>query len=185
MVGWLVVDKIYAGFNRSAESAALRMAIAGDQELLDEYFAKSVQVDAELSRLESRYVAAADLPKIQDQLIELAKQCNCSLQKSAVSREETRPLPTDGLSGEVSNRRAVAKASGGLQLHVAAIQVSIEGDLENLQKFYRQLRSQNWLFGCEDVQWQRQGDTNQRIRLNIVLSFYRGRLDRESASVAL
>ncbi len=146
---------------------------------LDEQLAS---VKAELSDLERSMVGMDLMPKIQSELMELARDSGCQLRKAVIQSgstvtwepEKTEPSQAE-LEAEMADPAAmrVAEKESPYRLSTEQLSLSLTGTLKQTFDFLDRIRERNWLMRVAQISFSRDADGRGQLVVEANLAFHK------------
>lgn len=172
------INYVDARYEYTRELSVQEDLIAQDseqQQRLDQFHADSERMGSQLSEFEKRAISEAELSEVQDQLLSLAKEHNCTIKKASprgvLVREFTTSKPT-GLEANVNDpNRVPGTVHKEFEIHDAGLALNIEGELKATLDFLETVKKQPWFTSTRQLVLRRDPSQPSRIATELELRF--------------
>lgn len=136
---------------------------------LDEQLA---QLNQELQHYERAMIGVEEIPALQSELMELARESQCKLRKS-VSQSGASHSWTQQREGDSNEEEEYDSEESPYKLVTAQLNLSWEGTLEQTFDFLSRVRAQDRLMKFSQISFARSPDGSGRLSVEVNLSFYK------------
>lgn len=141
--------------------------------------ARSVELEGELNRLrsecqahESAMISGVQLPKVQSELMDMAREHGCQLRKSVSQPGETETW--NSLRRERMTQDELFDAGESpYQLAVEQLSLTLEGSVEQTFDLLQAVKKQGWLSKVSQVSFARSPERADRLMIEATIAFYK------------
>ncbi|MCA9157061.1 MAG: hypothetical protein KDA72_01965 [Planctomycetales bacterium] len=168
------------------EQTAQMLADLAEAEQTQELAKQLVQVQNELQAIEATMVGVEQMPTIQSDLMELARDAGCQLRKAAVQpgssltweleneggADEDLEPPLPGQLPAASNMPEM-KPESPYRLTTEQISLTLTGSLTQTLDFLDRVHQQPWLMRVAQIHLSRDGENNGQLVVEANLAFHK------------
>ena len=166
------VDGRYHCEVEAAAQTALVSQNSDQQQRLELYQADSIRMQAELKQIDEQSVSYTELTQVQDQLLALARQNNCTLRKASPRVKGTVDFKTKANSKDnESYNDGLEDAVPEFEIHQACLVLNVAGDLTRILSFMKAIREQTWVATTEQLTLRRESNNVGGMSLEMELNF--------------
>jgi hypothetical protein len=127
---------------------------------------------AQLKELEAKTVDDSTLPKLRDDLVNLAKETGCSVRRISPGGKSSRPwAPGDNPIGPADDAKRT-DATTGFQLEWRPVSISLSGTSANLRAMLERIGASKMLMHAKAIDMYPSSPTRQSLTLDMELWYY-------------
>ena len=174
----IVINYVDARYRYQKELLTQEDLIAQDNEQrarLEKYKGKAERMKSAIAKLEDRAVTESELAKIQDELLSLAKQYNCTLKKASPRGTIVRAFEVSKKTFDMPPLNGSLPVAGGqdkeFDVHEIGLALSFEGELKATMEFLDAIKKQPWFISTYQLGLRRDLNNASRLATELELRF--------------
>ena len=136
---------------------------------IDSYRSQLADLDVKLAALEARTVGPAQTGEYRNQIVELARQCNCRIRRIELGASDARPWKEKDRAIDYQGARKDAGAPTSFSLLRNTMAVTVDGAMPNLQTFLKLMVEQKKLVHPHRVELHRASRDGKQVTLQLEL----------------
>lgn len=144
------------------------------QRQLDGFRANAARIEQELNAIEDKLVEEADLGKVQDRLLHLAKASQCTLKKASprgiVSRDFTPSSKQNPAPGEMPPQGLPAEDQP-FEIVEVGLALNVEGPMQETMAFLRAIQAEGWIQSTNQLTLRRDPGRANHLMLEMEIGF--------------